>query len=313
MNLRVVFMGSPDFAVPILQSLTDHFQVVGVVTQPDRPSGRGRSFAAPPVKDLALSLGLPVIQPERLKEPGAFEQLQAWAPEVIVVAAFGQILRRNVLELPLHGCINVHASLLPRWRGAAPIQAAIYHGDPHTGVTIMQMDAGIDTGAILTQRTVEILPQDTAESLSARLSVQGAALLVETLPAYLSGAVRPVPQEDGLATYVSMLKKEDGLLDLTRRAVELERQVRAFHPWPGAYTLWQGEILKVHQSHVIPGAASVPGAREIIDHLPALGTAEGWLALDLLQPAGKKAMPGKAFLSGARSWREAGQSTAPHS
>lgn len=302
MNARVVFMGSPEFALPSLRRLAETCEVVGVVTQPDRPSGRGRALAPPPVKLLAEELHLPVIQPQRLKEPAAMEQLAAWKPDVIVVTAFGQILRQAVLDLPPYGCINVHASLLPRWRGAAPIQAALLHGDLETGVTIMKLDPGVDTGPILSQRVEAILPEDTAGSLGERLAKLGAELLLETLPAYLSGALQPQPQDDTLATYAPMLKKEDGRLDFSKTALELERQVRAFNPWPGAFTNWRGEILKIHRAHADPDPSPGPGQRLVRAGLPAFGTGEGLLLLDEVQPAGKKPMPGKVFLQGARDW-----------
>lgn len=301
MTVRIVFMGSPDFALPTLAALDKQYSVVGVISQPDRPAGRGRVLTPPPVKQMAVQLGLEVIQPQKLREPLAQEKLKEWAPELIVVAAFGQILRASVLELPAHGCVNVHASLLPRWRGAAPIQAAIYHGDLESGVTVMRMDAGIDTGAILRQRAVEILPQDTAGSLSDRLAEEGARLLIETLPEYLAGKIAPQTQDEARATYAAMLTKEQGALDFTRPAVELERQVRAFLPWPGAYLFFQGEMLKVLRAHVEHGEAA-SGRRVEISHLPAVGTTSGWLVLDEVQPAGKRAMPGDVFLRGARQW-----------
>src|SRR5512134_2078708 len=210
---RVVFMGSPDFALPALKALAEHYDVVGVVTQPDRGSGRGRELKPPPVKTLALELGIPVMQPEKLRLPEAMEQLRAWSPDLIVVAAFGQILKKDVLELPRYGCINVHASLLPRWRGAAPINAAILHGDEATGVTIMKMDVGLDTGPMLSQRSIRLTREDTAGSVFEKLSTLGADLLIETLPDYLSGKLAPVPQQEEGATYAPMLKKEEGRLD----------------------------------------------------------------------------------------------------
>src|SRR5215211_7077253 len=223
----LVFMGSPDFALPTLQALAEHYEVVGVVTQPDRAAGRGRERKAPPVKTLALELGIPVMQPEKLRLPEAMEQLRAWAPDLIVVAAFGQILKQDVLELPRFGCINVHASLLPRWRGAAPINAAILHGDEETGVTIMQMDVGLDTGPMLSQRSIPLMPEDTAGSVFEKLSTLGADLLLETLPDYLSGKLTPTPQPEEGVTYAPMLKKEEGQLDFTHEVNELERRVRA--------------------------------------------------------------------------------------
>lgn len=302
MKLRVVFMGSPEFSLPSLKALPGKFSVVGVVTQPDREAGRGRSLTPPPVKVLAEELGIPVIQPNRLKEPEAMAKLQEWAPDLIVVAAFGQILRQSVLDLPPFGCINVHGSLLPRWRGAAPIQAAILHGDEQTGITIIKMDAGVDTGDMLSQRSTPILPEDTAATLSTRLAALGADLLMETLPQYLSGKLKPQPQNHELATYASMLKKEDGLLDLSQAAEDLSRKVRAMNPWPGAYILWQGQPLKIHQAHAVPEAGRTPGNTTVYKGNPALVTSAGLLVLDEVQPAGKKPMPGKMFLNGARSW-----------
>jgi methionyl-tRNA formyltransferase len=299
--LRVVFMGSPDFALPILKALSEHYEVVGVVTQPDRVSGRGRELKPPSVKLLAHELNIPVIQPEKLRQPEAIEQLRAWNPDLIVVAAFGQILRKDVLDLPPHGCINVHASLLPRWRGAAPINAAILHGDEETGITIMKMDVGLDTGPILTQRSIRLTREDTAGSVFEKLSQLGADLLIETLPGYLSGKIQPVPQPEAGSTYAPMLKKEEGQLDFTRPAEELERRVRAFNPWPGAFMDFDGTLLKIHRAHVEPGEPGV-GQRLIYRDQLAVGTENGLLILDEVQPAGKKTMNGKAFLAGARQW-----------
>lgn len=294
-------MGSPDFALPSLRGLAANYQVVGVVTQPDRPSGRGREPKAPPVKQLAQTLDLPIIQPEKLRQPEAIEQLRNWAPDLIVVAAFGQILRQEVLDLPPHGCINVHASLLPRWRGASPINAAILHGDEETGVTIMKMDAGLDTGPMLAQRAIPIAPEETAGSLFEKLSNLGADLLLETLPEYLAGTLTPVPQPQEGVTYAPMLKKEEGRLDFTSPAVELERRVRAFNPWPGAFMELDGTLLKIHQAHIEAGTAAA-GQRLVYRDQPAVATGDGLLILDVLQPAGKKPMSGKAYLAGARNW-----------
>ena len=302
-------MGSPDFAVPALNALAASgrvkprpYNVIGVVTQPDRPAGRGRTLVPPAVKLAAQALGLPLIQPERLRTPEAMEQLRAWTPDMIVVAAFGQILRAEVLDLPRYGCINIHASLLPRWRGAAPIQAAILAGDAETGVTIIKMDAGVDTGPLLSQRSIPILPEDTAGSLFEKLSRLGAELLLETLPLYLSGEIQPQPQDDSQATYAPMLKKEDGLLDFNRPAEELARRVRAFDPWPGTYFEWKGARLKVLRARLSGEKSPGEGCRLIIEGRPALGTSNGLIILEEVQPAGKKSMPGKAFLAGARDW-----------
>jgi methionyl-tRNA formyltransferase len=297
-------MGSPEFAVPSLKALAARYPVVGVVTQPDRPAGRGRVLTPPPVKILAQELGLPVIQPERLRRPEAMQQLRDWAPELIVVAAFGQILRPEVLDLPRFGCINVHGSLLPRWRGAAPIQAALLYDDRQTGITIMCMDPGVDTGPMLSQAGLDILPADTAGSLSLRMAELGSRLLVETLPAYLEGSLQPQAQDEQGATYAPMLKKEDGLLDFTQPASELANRVRAFNPWPGAYLLWQGQPLKIHRAAAIPSADAnlLPGRQVVFQGQPAVATGDGWLVLQEVQPAGKKVMPGKGFLQGARGW-----------
>jgi len=300
---KIVFMGSSDFALPVLRALADTYDVVGVVTQPDRASGRGRDLKAPPVKILAQELGIPIIQPEKLKQPEAIEQLHVWNPDLIVVAAFGQILRIDVLELPRFGCVNVHASLLPRWRGAAPINAAILHGDDETGVTIMQMDVGLDTGPMLSKRSIRIKPDDTAGLVFQALSTLGADLLLETLPGYLSGEITPQPQPEDGSTYAPMLKKADGKLDFTSDVNQLERRVRAFNPWPGTFMDFDGTNLKVHRAHVEQG--NVPaGERLIVQNQPAVGARGGILVLDEVQPAGKKSMSGKSFLAGARNWAE---------
>jgi methionyl-tRNA formyltransferase len=304
MKPRLVFMGSPDFALPSLRALALHYPIAGVVTQPDRPAGRKRLLTPPPVKRLAVELGLPVIQPERLKDPSAMLTLADWQPEIIVVAAYGQILRKVVLDLPKFGCINVHASLLPRWRGAAPIQAAILAGDEQTGVTIMRIDSGVDTGPVLSQSALPIESGDTAGSLSERLAEVGATQLIETLHAYLRGDLQPIPQPDTGITYAPLLKKEDGLLDLTRPALALSRQVRAFNPWPGAFLPWKEQQIKVQRAHSIVSILTPPGTHLIFEGKPAVATAGGVLILDVIQPAGKKVMSGEEFLRGARDWAE---------
>jgi len=295
-------MGSPDFALPCLRVLTEQYQVIGVVTQPDRASGRGRELKAPPVKALALELGIPIIQPQKLREPQAMQQLQSWQPDLIVVAAFGQILRKDVLDMPKYGCVNVHASLLPRWRGAAPINAAVLAGDEETGVTIMKMDVGLDTGPMLSKRSIRIKPDDTAGSLFEALSTLGADLLINTLPTYMNGEITAQPQPEEGATYAPMLKKEDGRLDFNLPAVELERRIRAMSPWPGAWFEWEGNLLKVGRGIVREGQGSMVGDRLIVEGRPAVRCADGLLILEEVQPPGKKMMPGKAFLSGARNW-----------
>ena len=303
MTIRIVFMGSPDFALPSLSLLAAarNYEVVGVVTQPDRGSGRGRELKAPPVKTLALELNIPVMQLEKISAPDAMDQLRTWNPDLIVVAAFGQILKKDVLDMPRHGCINIHASLLPRWRGAAPINAAILHGDQETGVTIMQMDVGLDTGPMLASKSIRIRRDDTAGSVIQALSTLGADLLIKTLPEYLSGRLTPQPQPTEGFTYAPMLRKNDGLLNFSYSAIELERRVRAMNPWPGAWFEWNGNLLKVLRASTVSGDKSlVSGSRFTVEGRPAVQSAEGALVLDEVQPAGKKIMSGKSFLAGAR-------------
>ena len=297
-------MGTPDFATPVLERLAREYLVAGVVTQPDRPAGRGKALTSPPVKRKALKLGIPMIQPTRLREPEAFQRVESWEPDIIVVVAFGQILRQNVLDLPKFGCINVHASLLPRWRGAAPIPAAILHGDLITGVTIMKMDKGVDTGDILAQRSTAIFAEDHAEALTNRLSELGAELLIETLPGYLDRSILPVAQDNSLATYAAMLKKEDGELDFHRPAEHLVRQVRAFTPWPGAFFRWEDTVIKVKSARIEPGFRLSAGEHEISNGLPIIGTSTGGLVLEVIQPAGKKPMSGRDYLRGIRHWKK---------
>ena len=300
---RIVFMGSPDFAAIALKRLAQDFNVVGVVTQPDKRAGRGKKLISPAVKITADELEIPTIQSRRIRDDDAMDELRRFAPDLIVVAAYGQILRPNLLELPRYGCINIHGSLLPRWRGAAPIQASILAGDAETGITIMLMDEGIDTGDMLSKRAIPIADDDTADSLFAKLAPLGAELLVETLPKYLSGEIQPQPQPEEGATYAKMLKKEDGRLDFSQTAAELARRIRAFSPWPGTFFEWNGAPLKVHRAHVDRSKSPGIGSKLIVEGVPAIGTAEGVLVLDQIQPAGKKPMDGKSFLAGGRAWK----------
>lgn len=304
--LRTLFMGTPAFAMPVLQVLLDapDFQVVGVVTQPDRPAGRGQTVQQSPIKQLAASAAAPILQPEKLRAPGVFEQLAALAPDLIVVAAFGQILRQNVLDLPRHGCINVHASLLPRWRGAAPIQAAIRAGDAETGISIMKMDAGLDTGSVLEQRAVAIDREETGETLHDKLAALGGAMLLETLRRYVGGQITPQPQDETRATFAPMLKKEDGRIDWSQPARDVERLVCAYYPWPGAYTLFKGQILKIlpDAGSGVPSVApadSPPGA--VVFRGPGLvgiGTGDGLYLPQRVQLAGRPVLSITAFLNG---------------
>ena len=301
---RIVFMGTPEFAAPVLEALVDAHQVVGVVTQPDRPAGRGRRLVPSPVKQLVVERGLPTFQPNSLRPPDAVAHLATWEPDVIVVAAFGQILRQDVLDLPPHGCLNVHASLLPRWRGAAPLAAAILAGDEVTGVTIMQMDAGLDAGPTLSQEKVPIRPDDTRATLGERLARLGAELLVDMLPAYLSGNLVPRNQPDEGATYARQLRKEDGLLDWSLPAIELDRRIRAFTPWPGAFTTWHGRTLKVLQATPLPATRQdvPPGTVVALGDGAAAVTGSGALSLEEVQLAGKRSIDIDAFLRGQRGF-----------
>jgi methionyl-tRNA formyltransferase len=293
----IVFMGTPDFSVPILQQLIDNYTVIGVVTQPDRPAGRKQQVQMSPIKQLALQHNSPVLQPEKLRRPEAIAELKHWQPDVYVVAAFGQILPQSVLDIPTHGSINVHASLLPRWRGAAPIQAAIRAGDAETGVTIMKMDAGLDTGPMLKMRAIPIAPDETGASLHDRLSVLGADLLMETLPGYLDGTILPQPQPEAGITIAPQVKKEEGKIDWTQDAVVIERLIRAFTPWPGTFTFFKEQQLKIISGSVVEGSAAAGQIVKLTDGI-AVGTGHNLLKLGVIQLAGRKAMPVEAFVKG---------------
>lgn len=293
-------MGSPDFALPTLTALHQNFYVVGVVTQPDRPSGRGQKIQSPPVKQLALSYNLPILQPDKLDQ-ATIETIKMLDPEVIVVAAYGKILKDSILNLVPYGCINVHASLLPRWRGAAPVQAAVLHDDV-TGVTIMKMDKGLDTGPILAQSSIPILDTMTAGILFDKLAEIGANLLVETLPKYLNGEIIPQIQYEDYATYAPRLNKKDGALDFNQPAAFLARQVRAYDPWPGTFSYVDGLLIKVYEAHAVKCVSVTPGKRYLYKSQPAWGTQTGLLVLDSVQLEGKARMPGEVFINGYRDW-----------
>jgi len=297
-SYRIVFMGSPVFAATVLKRLATQFIIYGVFTQPDRESGRGKILTPPPVKVIASELSIPVFQPPKLRIPEAFADLERLRPDLIVVAAYGQILRQNVLDLPKFGCINVHASYLPRWRGAAPIQAAILAGDEYTGVSIMKMDAGIDTGGVLSQEKLAIGPDETAITLENKLASIGSQLLIDTLPSYFSGLISPQPQPEDGATYAGMLSKQDGLLDFSQSAVFLERKIRAYDDWPGTYFEIAGITMKVRKSKVVEKSDLAVSQRGIVDGYPVIGTGMGGLAIVEIQPAGKKWMSGIDFLRG---------------
>lgn len=292
---RIVFMGTPEFAVPTLTALIQHHEVVGVVTQPDRPAGRGGELRPPPVKQLALKHGIPCVQPAKLRE--VKDWLKAQDADLFVVAAFGQILPQSVLDMPRHGCLNVHGSLLPRWRGAAPIHAAIRAGDAETGITIMLMDAGLDTGPMLAKASTPIAPDDTSATLHDRMAQLGAALLIETIPGYLNGEITPQPQDDALATYAPQINKDEGRINWRMPAAEIERTIRAFDPWPGTFTHWEGRLLKVHRARVRTGQQPI-GSAALVDGALCVGTGEELLELIELQLEGRKRVPAEDFVRG---------------
>jgi methionyl-tRNA formyltransferase len=307
--LKVIFMGTPAFAVPSLAALVEHkYNVVAVVTQPDAPAGRGKTLKPSAVKEFTLSRKLPVLQPETLKPPEVVDQLRALEPDLIVVAAFGQILRQNVLDLPRYNCINVHASLLPRWRGASPISAAIVAGDAVTGVTIMIMEAGLDSGPMLSQREEPIRYDDTTGALTERLAKIGAGLLVETLPKWVAHEIKPKKQDEGHVTLASRLKKEQGKIDWSQCASQIERHVRAMTPWPSAFTTWQGKQLKVLRAAI--GLAEhknkLPNGTVTIDRNHVhVQCGNGLLRLDEVQLEGKRAMNAGDFARGQPAFASA--------
>ncbi|HTT62228.1 MAG TPA: methionyl-tRNA formyltransferase [Bryobacteraceae bacterium] len=295
--MRCVFLGTPAFAVPTLEALVAAgHEVLCAVTQPDRPSGRGQQVTASPVKEAAVRLGLPVYQPERVRRPEAAGQLAALAPDVMVVVGYGQIIPQAVIDIPPHGIINVHASLLPKYRGAGPVQWAIANGETRTGVTTMRIDAGLDTGDMLLRSETGIGPDENAVELGARLAAMGAALLIETLERIAS--IVPQPQDPAQASYAPLLKREDGLIDWAQPAQVIHNRVRGFQPWPGAYTRFRGQQLHIWKSHVAPGEPGVPG-RLLVDPLRAV-CGEGALELIEVQLEGRKRIPAAAFANGQR-------------
>ena len=295
---KVVFFGSPGFAVPSLRALNDNYEVVGVVTQPDARSGRGRKLGESSVKRVARELGLSVITPTDLGDEETIEQLSLWRSDVFIVAAFGKMFDSDVLELPVFGCLNVHASLLPRHRGAAPVAAGIWAGDSETGITLMEMDEGLETGPILQQRTIPIQRGHTGGSLMEELSYVGSKLLIDALPEFLAGKMASRPQDHTAATYAPRLKKSDGHLDFGQPAEYLSRQVRALDPWPGAFALRGGVRIKVLQAGVVIGEA-VPGRVVLYKGCPAVGTCEGLLKLDLIQASGGRPMSAVDYMRGS--------------
>ncbi|MBA7627883.1 Methionyl-tRNA formyltransferase [subsurface metagenome] len=305
--MRVVFMGTPEFAVPALERLIlNQYQVVAVYTRPDKPAGRGRHQAPPPVKRAALELGVPVVQPLSLKTAEAVAELCAFRPDIIVVAAYGQILPPPVLDMPEHGCINIHPSLLPKYRGASPVTAAILAGDDFTGVSLMLLDKGLDTGPVLGKAAVAISPWDSTGSLTDKLSLVAAQLLQEVLVHWLRGEITPQPQDEAGATYSSRIAKEDGEIDWNLPAEDIWRRVRAFNPWPGGYTWWRGRQIRVLEAVPIPGGVSAAG-RVIALGAEAragfgVGTGDGVLGVLRVQLEGKRALSAAEFLRGQREF-----------
>ena len=313
--LRIIYMGTPHFSVPALETLIAHaapgallaegYEIVTVITRPDKPVGRGKEIVFSPVKQAALAHGIPVWQPGSFKRAENVEALAAYAADLYIVAAFGQILPQAVLDLPRYGTLNIHASLLPKYRGVSPISEAILQGDSETGVTIMLIDAGIDTGPTLLEKRVPIAEDDTTGSLTEKLARLGAAALLEALPLWVAGKLTPQPQDEWLASYTHMLKKEEGLIDWQRPAARLAREVRAYSPWPGSSTSWRGKLLKV----IAARAASCPAEqqkpvgtvllrKEGGQHDLLVVTGEDCLLIERLQLEGKKAMSADEFLRG---------------
>ncbi len=301
-SVRAVFMGTPDFAVPGLEVLMDMgCKVVAVYTQPDRPKGRSKAPSPSPVKVRAMELGLDVFQPESLRDPAAAAEMSTLAPDVVLVAAYGKFLPAEVLSIPAHGCLNIHPSLLPLYRGPSPVATAIIDGRTETGVSLMLLDQGMDTGPIVSAEAAPIGPRDTAEALTVRLFELGARMLRDWLPDWVEGRIEAVPQAEAGATTTRLLKREDGNADWNSTAVELDRKLRAFTPWPGLYTQWRGKTLKIISVRAVDsGMQGPPGMVTTLEGDAALGvvTGNGTLALEVLQLEGRRPQSGREFLAG---------------
>lgn len=300
--MRVVFMGTPDFAVPTLQAMIDHYDVIAVVTQPDKPKGRGKSVAFSPVKEKALEYKIPVYQPVKAREPEFVEKLKKLDPDVIVVVAFGQILSKEILEIPKYGCINGHASLLPMYRGSGPIQWVVINGEKETGITTMRMDEGVDTGDMIEKVVVPIDSKETGGSLFDKLKEVSAQLMVSTLKKIENGTAVYTPQGDGKTCYAPMLTKKMGDIDFSKPAQQIECLIRGLNPWPSAYTKLHGKSLKVWDADVVKGRPDVESGTilEVTKETIIVQTGEDALALREIQLAGKKRMNTSAFLLGYR-------------
>jgi methionyl-tRNA formyltransferase len=298
---RIIFMGTPAFACPSLQILLERGEnVVGVFTQPDRPKGRGQKLQPPPVKELALQHGIPVCQPLKVRVPEVIEQIRDLKPDLIVVVAFGQILPKALLEIPPHGCVNVHASLLPRYRGAAPLNWCLVNGESETGVTTMLMDVGLDTGPMLLKKATPIGPDEQITELHDRMSRLGATLLGETLDGLKAGTIVPQPQNDAQSCYAPLLKKETGLIDWNKPAQAIHNLVRGLASWPGAYTFLQGEPLKIHRTSLGNTTVSEPAGTIVKATAEGIEVAcgQGSLLIRELQAAGSRRMDATSFLAG---------------
>ncbi len=298
--MRVVFMGTPDFSVPTLECLIKEHEVIAVVTQPDKPKGRGKAMQFPPVKEFALAHDLPVYQPLKVRDEEFLALLRSWDPDVIVVVAFGQILPESIINLPRYGCINVHASLLPRYRGAAPIQWVIINGETETGVTIMYMEKGLDTGDMIAKASIPIEPDETGESLHDKLSVLGGPLLLQALRQIREGTAPRIKQDDSLSCYAGMLTRDMGRIDWEKDAVSIERLIRGLNSWPSAYTSYENTTLKIWKAEVAEGKKSeIPGRIIHVDKTSfTVQTGNGALKILEVQIQGKKRMPVQAFLLG---------------
>lgn len=308
--MRVIFMGTPDFSVPALEALIQEHEVAAVVTQPDKPKGRGKAMAFPPVKETAIAHGIDVLQPARVREEGFVEKLAAYKPDVIVVVAFGQILPEQILNLPPHGCINIHASLLPAYRGAAPIQWAIINGEKETGVTTMYMEKGLDTGDMIDRVVIPVKEKETGGSLHDKLSAAGGSLILKTLAGIEAGTATRARQDDSKSSYAGMLDKEMGRIDWSRSAVQIERLIRGLNPWPSAYSRLLGKTVKIWEADAVSALFDEPETEsEVSGAAPGtillvtkdsfyVQTGDGILKVNEIQLQGKKRMPVKSFLLG---------------
>lgn len=297
--MRVLFMGTPDFAVPTLEALIREHDVIGVFTQPDKPRGRGKAVSFSPVKEVAVKHDIPVYQPVKVREASVVDEIRSMKPDVIVVVAFGQILPESILSIPPYGCINVHASLLPRYRGAAPIQWAVIDGEKETGVTTMYMAKGLDTGDMILKESIILDPKETGESLHDKLCVMGGPLILKTLEQIECGTAPRIPQDDALSCYAHMLTKELGCIDWTKDAASIERLIRGLNSWPSAYTTWNEKTLKIWDSEVTEGREAIPGTVIAKDKTSfTVSCGQGALKVLEVQLQGKKRMTTQAFLVG---------------